>query len=172
MSTTVSLVRVGLVIKPHGVQGEVAVEATGPTLSELDPGVSVWVGIPPQERRLEGIRPHAGRELLHLSGVTDRDAAEELRGAPVAVPSENLSAPAEGEAYVDDLVGCAVESADGAELGTVRNVIPAGARNLLLVDGPAGEVFIPMVRDWLVELDTSEGRIVMDLPPGLLEQDA
>lgn len=160
------LVRVGRIVKPHGIRGELAVEASGASVGSLPPGAEVWLGRPPRRFLVAGVRPHAGRWLISLEGVTDRNAAEALRNSRVLVHAADLAAPGDDEAFVDELVGCRLESVEGVPLGTVR-AVRTGPQDLLEVEGPSETFMVPMVRAWLVELDLAERRIVMRLPDGL-----
>lgn len=143
------------------------VEPEGETLGLLPISTVILMGDPPRERQLEGIRPHAGRLLVRIAGVEDRDAAETLRGCWLRVHPEELPAAGQDSAYVDDLVGCRLETEDGEMVGTVRGVVPAFGRDLLEVRTQTGEILVPMVRAWLVELDPAARRIRMRLPAGL-----
>lgn len=163
------LVTIGRVVRPHGVLGEVAVDtAGGEVLGRLSPGEDVCLE-PGGERVVCGIRPHAGRWLVSLEGVEDREAAERLRGVWLRVSADRLPEPAEYEFYVDDLVDAVVETADGDTLGRVVAVHAGAAQDLLELQREAGTTLVPMARDWLVEVDIDAGRIIMDLPAGFDE---
>jgi 16S rRNA processing protein RimM len=122
--------------------------------------------------------------VLALAGVNSIEAAEALAGLEVVVPSTARVELEEGEEYIDDLVGCLVFDLAGAHpdepIGAVTAVeFPAtadGARRLpeaaplLTALTPEGdEILIPYVQSFLVSLSTSDKRIEMRLPAGLLE---
>ena len=66
--------------------------------------------------------------------------------------------------------GCEVEDGAGRSIGRVREIRGTGAQDLLVVDGAGGaEHLIPAVREWWREVDLAGRRIVVELPPGLLE---
>ena len=83
------LVQIGRVIKPHGVRGEVVVDATTD-----DPAGRFAVGTPlvgkqsGRERDLtvKSMRPHQGRLLVFFEEVPDRNDAETLRGMRFFAP--------------------------------------------------------------------------------------
>lgn len=168
MAAPEELVRVGRVVKPHGIRGEVVVEPEGETLGLLPSPAVVFVGDPPAERTLQAMRPHAGRLLVTVEGIDDRAGADALRGSWLRVSADALPEADADAAYVDDLVGCRLEDADGATVGTVRGVLPGAAHDLLEVEAGAGTVLVPMVREWLLRLDADGGVIRMRLPEGLI----
>lgn len=161
-------VRIGRVVKPHGVRGELVVEPLGDSVALLDPGADLGVGKSAQRMELLAIRPHAGRWLMVLEGIDDREAAEALRGAWLTVPESTLPAAGDGEAYVDDLIGCELRDERGERLGRIADVLSGSAQDVLEVDTENGRVLVPMVAEWLLELAPDKGFVRMRLPPGLV----
>ena len=125
------LVRVGRVVKPHGIRGELVIAPLGDTLGSLSPSIPIWVGRP-NPYRIGSVRSHQGRLLVTLDGCDDRDGAERLRGADVQVKRDRLAELPDGEWYVDDLVGYRVEDAVGGGTGRVTAVIE-GTHDMLEV---------------------------------------
>ncbi len=165
MSVDEELVRLGRVIKPHGIRGELVVAAEGETLAMLAVGSAVVVGGTPDT--IAGMRPHQGRVLLTLDGCSDRTAAEALRGSWVEVAAVGLPSLAEGEWYADDLVGWTLFDGQGERVGDIAAVLPGSAHDYLQI-GAAARHLVPMVREWLVDVDAGSRTISMDLPAGIL----
>ncbi len=106
---------------------------------------------------------------MTLAGVESREAAELLRGKLVVVEAAQLSELPEGEYYSYQLVGCRVESEDGRDIGTVREVWSTGAPDVLVVEDEAGvRHLIPAAESLLREIDIDRQRIVIEILPGLL----
>ncbi len=162
------LVRVGQVVKPHGLRGELVIAAFGGTLASLPSSVQLWIGNRPYA--VVSTRPHQGRFLITVDGCGDRDAAERLRGDHVEVERGYLADLRGSEWYVDDLVGYQLQDAtDGGE-GRITAVVEGGPHDLLEVAwGDGDTVLIPMVREWFVSADPAARLIVVRLPDGLLE---
>jgi 16S rRNA processing protein RimM len=76
---------------------------------------------------------------------------------------------ADGAYYVHQLVGCVVETAGGLRVGEVTHVEAGSGTNLLAIDGPQGEVLVPLATDICVEVDVAGRRIRIEPPEGLLE---
>ena len=127
------LIRIGEILKPHGVRGEVAASLRLDSPDCLDHLESLFLqrrGQPPREYELHGLREHTGRALLIFRGVEDRNAAEALRGCAVLIPAAHLSPLQEDEIYLNQLQGCEVVLEDGSPLGRIREVLaPPGTRS-------------------------------------------
>ena len=120
-------------------------------------------------RPVLGSRPGPGGAwLLKLEGVGDRDAAAALTGREVSVPRDVLPEAPE-DTYLADLLGLSVVDGDGRALGTVTGVETAGAQDLLTVSGPEGPWLLPAVEAFLVAVDRDAGRLVVDVPEGLVD---
>ncbi len=118
-------------------------------------------------------RPHRGGLLVRFSQVTDRTAAERLRGA--RLEADPLPEDDEREAYlVSELVGMPVVTEEGRELGVVEALIelPASAEYDLLEVVPAeGPTWLlPAAEEyvWVEEDDTGLERLVVAPPEGLV----
>ena len=145
---------------------------TGETPDLFRPGTEISCGRAMSRRRVDGVRPHRDRWLVSFAGVTDRDAAEALRGEEMFVDSSCLPPPPAGEYLVGDLIGCRVSTKDGELLGTVHDIRAGGAHDFLELEAVATTMLIPMVKSWLCAVDLKRHHIVLDLPSGLIEATA
>jgi 16S rRNA processing protein RimM len=128
----------------------------------------------PDEVVVEHARWHSGRLLLHLVGVDDRTAAESLRGVLLQVEVDPEETPTDPEEFYDhQLIGLAVVDLDGTSVGSVVDVVH-GAQDLLVVEHAPGRSgarrsLVPFVQVLVPEVDLDAGRLVVDLPSGLLD---
>ncbi len=120
------------------------------------------------ELTVSAARPHAKRWLVSVREVTDRTAAESLRGASLAMPRDELPDMPEDGYLLSDLIGMSVCD-DDKEIGVVREVYDQPAAPLLAVEVAGRERFIPLQAELVVEIDLSAGKIRMKLPAGLLD---
>ncbi len=110
-----------------------------------------------------------GMVIARLDGVEDRNAAEALRGLRLYVTRDRLPRPKRGEWYLVDLLGLAVERADGTAIGTVKSVQNHGAGDIVEVERPDGQtLFLPFTKRAVPEVDIERGRMVVD-PPDEIE---
>lgn len=151
-----TLLEVGRIAKAHGLRGEVNVLLTTERLERLDPGSVLHTS----RRVLEVVssRPHQGGHLVTFAGVSDRNAAETLRG--LVLQAEPLDDP--DELWVHELVGREVVELDGTPRGRVTALEVNPASDLLVLDSGA---LVPLT----FVVDTTAAQLVIDAPRGLFD---
>jgi 16S rRNA processing protein RimM len=163
------------VIGAHGVRGELRVRIGGDDLLGLSNASSVRLARDGEGQgdlyEVAGVRPgRSGECRVALAGVGDRDAALALRGCTVRVRPGDLPALPAGEYYAYQLVGCAAEDVHGRRIGIVTGIAETGTADALVIEDAAGmERLVPAVEPLLARVDLAARRIVLDLPPGLLD---
>lgn len=163
---------VGRIGRPHGVRGEVTIDVrTDEPETRFAAGTTVATDpVTAGPLTIERARWHSGRLLVRFAGIGDRDAAEELRGTWLVVDPGDISPSADPDDFHDqELIGLAVVTADGADVGQVSDVLHHG-QDLLVVRGAGGEKLVPFVAALVPEVDVPGGRLVIDPPPGLLDE--
>ena len=159
--------------RAHGLKGEVALDLRTETPEDRLASGTVLVTEPASAGPLTVARTRvqAGRWFVAFREVTDRTAAEGLRGVHLVV-----EAPASDEDdawYPHELVGLRAELADGTVVGEVVGLEHLPAQDALLVREPDGtQTLVPFVRAIVPVVDVTGGRVVLDPPAGLLAADA
>jgi len=159
----------GLVIRPHGVQGELVVD---PTASREDTSMGTGPALACDDEgcrpvTIVGIRWHKERILVQLEGVHDRTAAEELRGLRIEVPSTDLPPLPPDTYYVDDLIGCRVITPDGEALGEADSILRTGGVDVLSVRCGDGGWLLPLASEFVVDVNLEDCTIRVRLIDGL-----
>jgi 16S rRNA processing protein RimM len=75
----------------------------------------------------------------------------------------------EGEYYWVDLIGLRVVTDDGAELGTLREIIETGSNDVYVVQGREKEYLIPALADVVSSIDLEAGTMTVTPLDGLLD---
>jgi 16S rRNA processing protein RimM len=114
--------------------------------------------------KVKKARLHKGQALLKLEGIDRIEDAEVWRGARVQVRPEERVALPEDSFYASDIIGLEVVTKDGRALGKLEKILPYPAQDLFQI----GEILIPAVKEFIVEVDIPGGRIIVDPPQGLL----
>lgn len=168
-----SKICVGAIAGSFGVKGEVrlksfcaepeAIGTYGPLASE--DGRSEWT--------VKISRAIKNGFAARLSGVTTKEAADALRGTRLYAPREKLPDLPDDEFYHADLIGLTVLDTGGAELGRIKAILNHGAGDLLeiLVKGEKQPVLLPFTRANVPTVDLGAGKVIADLPDGLLDRD-
>lgn len=160
----------------HGLRGSVRVKVFGDGPDHLLGARQVTLGAGVEDPNIvvmevvDTAPGRSGEVRMTLAGIEGREAASKLRGQLVLVEPDDLEELEEGEYYEFQLVGCRVEGEDGKAIGTVREVWPTGASDVLIVDDEeGGQQLIPTGGDFLKEVDLRERRIMIAVIPGLLD---
>lgn len=161
--------RAALVLRPHGLRGEVRAEVLGGDTERFRRGTRVFVeGSDRQLTVLASRRGPDGTALLRLRGVDTPEQAATLRGAYLCVDVAEARRLAADEWFVWQLVGMRCVSVEGELLGTVADIEPAPAADVLVIEDPCGTRRYPMVREFVRGVDVAAG--VLTLAP--LAEDA
>jgi len=152
-------IRVGVIGRAHGVQGEVRVCTENDSLLKVK---KVYLG----EARVEYevLRASRGGRFvtLELSGVSDRDKAAELTGQEIWIDRSGLK-PLRGAFYVCDLVGSTIVDETGHAWGVVNAVMPSGAHDLLRYVRPGGGTgLVPFVKAHVGKIDREAKTIMVE----------
>jgi 16S rRNA processing protein RimM len=166
---------VGRLRKPHGLKGDCAVLplTADPELAFV-PGQPVWIRnlageVVSGPLVIERSRAYHRQWLVAFRGHLHVDAVKPWGGHFLAVPAETLKPPAEGEVYLHELAGFAVQDAEGAALGLVTDVVDAPSGLMLEVQGPKREFLVPFRKEFVVVVDRAARKLVVTLPEGLTE---
>jgi 16S rRNA processing protein RimM len=173
-------ITVALVVRPHGVRGEVACDILTdfPDRLKTLKSVDLWDGKRPPRRVVVRkcwlSHSRGGQAIFHFEGVDSMDAAKRLVGSEVQVQRDDRVKLPTGSHYVSDLVGCKVVEWGGTEVGVVNDVQTTGetvvGTPILEVTATDGsELLIPLAQDICVGIDIARRVIEVVLPEGLLD---
>lgn len=160
------IIKLGKITAPQGIKGEVRVYpyTDKPTrFSEIEA-----VLLDGRRCRIEKARYMKNMVILKLEGIDDRNAAEAMRNRELLLPREELWKQPEDTYFVDDLVGCAVVSEDGAPVGTLKNIHNRPAQDLYEIEKEDGSSFLlPAVKEFVRHVDVANRIIIIHLIEGL-----
>jgi 16S rRNA processing protein RimM len=142
-------VLVGRVGKAHGLDGSFVVENASDVPGRFSVGAELLVAGEPA--KVVGSKQARGRPVIRLDRRVQRGAAIELA-------RDSLEPAGEDQYYVFELVGLRVEEEGGGVLGTVTEVAPGVANDVIELDTG---LRLPMVEDCVREVDVARGRILV-----------
>lgn len=155
--------------QPHGVSGRVKVKSFTDPVDDFaahapltyENGTAVALKITGHTQ---------GMAIVEVEGITNRDAAEGLRGRKIGVSRAALPVLDTPNAYyIDDLIGMEVTDTTGAAFGTVSAVANYGAGDILEITKADGsKPLFAFTHRTFPEVDATARHITID-PPQLLE---
>ena len=155
---------VGVIAGPHGLRGLLRVRP----FTDVPEDVAAYGPVESEDgTRVLTLdianRLSKGLVLVRVDGVSDRTAAEALKGLRLYVARAMLPAPDEDEFYHADLIGLDAVTADGEEIGRIRTVHAYGAGDFLEIAEPDGGVAtVPFTRAAVPHVDLAAGRVIVD----------
>lgn len=165
------LLLIGTIVAPFGVRGQLKLKSLTDRPEYLGRRIRlVFVGRDRTPHTITNAFEHKpGLVILTLQGVDGRDAADELRGEEVYIRETDAAPLAADEYFIHQLYGLMVFNEVGEEIGKVREVMSQGPNELLIVARKGKpDALIPMVKEFVIELDIPGGRVVIRPIEGLL----
>ncbi|HEY9679475.1 MAG TPA: ribosome maturation factor RimM [Drouetiella sp.] len=170
-----SLFPVGKVVGMHALRGYMKVKPSSNNPKLLLDVEDVQVVSPDgtiEELTVEDIYLEKRLLFVKLKECKDRTAAEKYMDAVLSTTREQLRELDKDEWWIDDLVGLPVFTTDGAEVGTVSDII--GNNSELLEITRLGEknkepILVPFVEALVPLVDIEGRRVEIVALPGLLD---
>ena len=154
----------GQIVAPHGVRGDLRIM---PLTSNVQLFTDMDYLLLPDDRRLQIVkaRPHKNIILVTVKEITSVEAAEALRGQKVSVYREDMPELPEGRYYVGDLIGLPVLDEEGNRIGTFKDVLPTGSKDVYVIQPPEGkDILVANIPENIREIDLKNRRIIVRLP--------
>ncbi len=165
-TTEQSLLKVGAVVRAHGIRGEVFVRPLSGSPDWPSPLREIFIGS--RRYAVSSCRPHKGGFIFQLKGLTSRSQGGALSGSECFLPRALFqSAPGE-MAYMSEFLGFAAEAEGYGALGHVASFQSAGPQDFLEIKraGAAEPFLIPFAAEYIESADFSARRLKLKLPPG------
>lgn len=160
------------IVKTRGNKGEVVCSNLEyfPENLEMGSEVELIRGNFRHRYQIESQRTVNDCLLLKFQGIDTISAAYNLIGCSIYSDIEPSAEPESDESGTPDLSGWTVLNERGQMVGTVQEVLDRTLQPLLDVLGPdQREHLIPLVPEWLLEMNESSRSLTMSLPEGLLD---
>lgn len=160
---------IGRIVRPHGIRGEMVVEADSELLPGLASGTVIFCGPDRQKLVIDRIRPHRGRLLLTVESIGNRNEAELFRRHTLYLRADQVDPLPDGSYYYWQILGLEVFTDSGTRLGVVKHIIETGANDVyVLHDDEGQEILIPAIEDVIRKVDLESERITIHVLPGLI----
>lgn len=173
MSRDIRKILMGHIAGAHGLRGEVLVKSYAQAPEDIGAYGPLTEEKTGRELEVKVLRVTPKGVVARIAGITDRNAAEALKGARLMVDRERLPEPEEDEYYHADLIGLHAVNAAGVAIGRVVGVPNFGAGDLLEIAlaGSQKTVLVPFTTAFVPEVDFAGGRMVVAMPVAVGEEE-
>ena len=155
----------GQIVNTHGIHGEVKIQSWCDTPEFLCGFATLYLDGKPVHVR--SARPHKGCVIASLEGVEDINQAMVLKGKTICIARRDARLP-DGHFFLADIEGLEVyDTASGALLGTVTEILTPPAHNVYVVTGQGKRYMIPAVDAFVAETNPEAGYLKVNLIDGM-----
>lgn len=174
-NTEMDFLSVGKVANTHGVRGELKIfPFTDFPEVRFAKGKELLL-ISPENGKALKVKIVSAREqktvyIVKLEGYENINEVEKYKGWEVKVPKEEAVEAEDNAYYFHEIIGCAVLSEDGEELGTVTDILTPGANDVWVVKRKGGkELLIPFIESVVKEVNIADKTVRIEVMEGLLD---
>lgn len=151
----------GKIVGTHGVRGEMRVQPWCDSPAFFQQFHTLYFSKGGEDpTKVISSRPHGNVMLLKLEGINTVEAASVLRGRVLFMNRDDADL-AQGDYFIQDLIGCRVIDADTGRLyGTLTDVSATGANDVWHVqDGSGREYLLPAIPPVVIDTDVEHEEI-------------
>ena len=153
------------IIGAQGLKGEVKAKI----FTEVPDALTRYGALHDRKGRMyeiTALRPaKEGEAVIAFSGITDRSAAEALKGTELFIARDALPATDAEEFYHADLIGLEAQDSEGRVLGKVAAIHNYGAGDVIEITRADGDsVMLAFTRETVPLIDIAGGRIRVAVP--------
>lgn len=167
------LLQVGVITQTHGVHGEVKVFPTTDDPERFLDLEYVFLDTGREKKKLniQSVKFFKQFVILKFKGINNINDIEQYKRCPLLVDRENAVELEEDEYFIADMIGMNVLTEDGELFGTLKDVIETGANDVYIINSKKhGEVLIPAIKECILDVNVKEGRMLVHLLDGLLDE--
>lgn len=169
-------IKVGKIVNTFGIKGELKVYSyTDFPKERFIKGKRLFLGPEASPNQLpievESAKPYKNMYLLKLKGKENINEVEKYKNMFLWIPKSEQGDLEEGEYYYHQIIGCKVITTDGTELGIINDILSPGANDVWVVKpfNKGKDILIPYIKSVVLDVDTSNKIITINVIEGLLE---
>ena len=152
-------IQVGKIVKAQGIKGEVKLASLIDNTENFKNFRYLYLN--EQRTGVVSVRTDGNFVYVRFSTVTDRNAAEGLRGLGVFADKEQLPLE-EGRFFIDELIGCSVRLNDGTFVGVLDEILQNGSADVYVAVEDGKKILFPFLKDLTIRIDVDAKEILLD----------
>ena len=169
----IDFLKVGTIVNTHALQGELRVFSDSHFKEErFKPGAKLLIDFNGEKIAVEvkSHRPNKTVELIKFVGMNHINDVEKYKGCDLLVDATSLGELPTNEFYFHEIMGCAVKTTAGEELGEIIDILQPGANDVWVVKQKDSkkEILIPYIDDVVKAVDPKNKLVTVELLEGLI----
>jgi 16S rRNA processing protein RimM len=164
------LVRLGYLLKPHGLKGELKVVFFNEDSRSLKNNQIIFLNDGKDDvfkKKIENVIYQLKNDIIKFFEIDTRDDAEKLSSLFLEISRKDLPKLKDGEFYLNDLIEFNIYDKSRNKYGVVINIFQFPANNVLVVLYDNKEQLIPIIDDVVLDIKHNKKEIIINPIPGL-----
>jgi 16S rRNA processing protein RimM len=163
----------GKITKLHGLKGQV--RAFFDSNSSFSSFLNLKEVFIEEERLLRSLAlenvKHIGVSnfILKFKTLDTVDSVENLVGKSLFLPLDSLPILGDEEFYYHEVIGFEIEDKILGKIGIIKDIIAMPAQDLICVEYQRKEIFIPILHQFVPQINRSKRVLYTELPEGLVD---
>lgn len=161
----------GRITRRHGLKGNVILKLDTDQPEHYKKLESIFVEIngllvPFFVEHTQGSRE--GSLTISFKNATEQ-LLEQSLGKSVFLPLSTLPKLSGKKFYYHEVIGFEIREEDGKTCGNIVSINDQTAQHYFILELAGKEIIIPIIKDWITELNREEKYLQMQLPEGLMD---
>ncbi|MBI34415.1 MAG: 16S rRNA processing protein RimM [Flavobacteriales bacterium] len=161
----------GKIGKPKGFKGEVniIIDKSAPISPSSLNEVLILIGKKLINYPLKSYKlSPKGNAIAQFEDINSESDVNRIKNLPIYLPKRILPELGDSDYYLHDLVDCTVTDLKYGEIGIVREVSTQTSQIILFIETKKDEIVVPFVNDFIINVNTSNKEINLNLPEGII----
>ena len=162
LEDTTNLIEIGLIVKPHGLKGELKLKLHSPESNLILNIDEIYVDN--QIFKIDYSKKVSNGILIKFVSKNTRNSIEDLIGKKLFVNKDIIPLAPSGENYYFELIGSKVVY-NNVEIGTLIEIVETKANNIYVVKELNGnEILIPKTKSFIKKFNKDKKILEVILP--------
>lgn len=156
--------RIGLIVRPHGVKGTLKIEPETFDNSRFSVLCDAYLENKGTYTPIEitSSSCNGSTVLINIKGITTRDQAEALRNQFICVDRQHAAQLPDGKYFITDMIGCTVFDSLGNKLGILSDCYQYPANDVYEIKSNGRTLTVPALNKLLKSVNTQNKEIIFD----------
>ncbi|SFJ56984.1 ribosome maturation factor RimM [Myroides guanonis] len=106
---------------------------------------------------------------IKFEDIDSEEEADRILGSELYLPLEMLPKLEGDQFYFHEVIGFEVEDLHKGSIGQLKAINDSAAQALFIIDYNGIEILVPMIDDFIHQVDRTNKKLILDTPEGLID---
>lgn len=164
-------IKVGWIANTHGIKGELKIHPLTDDINRFDDLKKVYIGNNKVAAEIERVKYIKGWVILKFKEFNNINEVLQYKGDYIYIDERDRVELPEDHFFIFDIIDCSVYTTKGEKVGLVVDVLQYASNDVYVVKDHNNEkeYLIPAVKEFVVEVDVEDKKIIIDPIEGMIE---